>query len=381
LIGIYIQNVAERLMIEYISVALLGSNTQTPTTGVYVFYKVFGMECIRGMIFKHLTNYYDRYLAVYSLVEVGLISTRDARKMIESCAHFSTAPSSSSSSSSSSVHGHDISYMPENGQRIVRRMLDLVENRKRVEKVIGSEAVVGYVPERHCQHAWVDDDTVVEVMVGDPDVRASKSRCKHVFCLTDKDMEGIGYSLEMNPYHTAKYPMHMYKVLEVAEVAMRKYGSWEGLMDAKREKEEKRAIKKRNREEEEEHAYEERQNELLPLLKERHLEGQLYMCVPYLHLLKRDDRKAADFVRRLDEWRFFVRETEYVELMHSMHGCAYEVIQSTRQDEENAERVRQVALERWVKKHWNDLESMMAKFEFPASLEDAVESSLIAQLP
>ena len=45
----------------------------------------------------------------------------------------------------------------------------------------------------------------------------------------------------------------------------------------------------------------------------------MHMCVPYLHLLKMDDRKPADLVSCLDEWRLFVRETcEYVELMH---GC------------------------------------------------------------
>ena len=179
-----------------------------------------------------------------------------------------------------------------------------MNNRKRVEEVLGP---VDYCPMYN--KSFVERHNVVAALLSDPDRRCSKARCHELFLVSDKDLEHLQCTFQRNVYHISKYPMHMYKLLEVANVAMKKFGGWDGLQAEMRKRDDKAVA--RHAKLEEKHARNRiaRREELLPLLQERELEDYIDSCSWYLNLAKRNDDKAKAAVEAVDQWRFFSSES------------------------------------------------------------------------
>lgn len=340
---------------------------------------VFGVPLIRDTILACL-SYSDRVFAIFCLVQVGCISKPEAKEIFESWCHNGDTLPQVRADSAWRTHVYNVlhnlgvdflhqdtdeelrerlkpfektlEYMPADCMSICREVYQNLKNRSRVEEVLGP------VQGRLGKVTYVEKHNVVQALLDDPDRRCSKKRCQDLFLVSDKDLKPLEYTYERNIYHVAKYPMHMYKLLEVAKVSMKKYGSWDGLK-AEMEKRQIRA-KGRRAKLEEKHARDKiaRREELMPLLRERGLEDFIDNCPHYLNLARRNDDKAAKEVSALDEWRFFSTETtEFPEWEYFPYS-------------------RRLALFFWVRKHMNTLEDDLQAFTFPPSL---VEKARVEQ--
>ena len=332
---------------------------------------VFGVPLIRDAILACL-SYSDRVFAIFSLVQVGCISKPEAKDIFDSWCHNSnTLPQGQVDSACRTrvynvLHNLNIrfhyeetdeelrerlkpfaktlEYMPADCMSICRDVYKSLENRARVEEVLGPvQGCLGKV-------TYVERHNVVQALLDDPDRRCAKRRCQDVFLVSDKDLKPLECTRERNRIPGANHPKRMYKLLEVAKISMEKYGSWDGLQVEM----EKRQIlgKGRQKKLEEKHARDRiaRREEMMARLRERGLEDFIDRCSDYLNLARRNDEKAARAVVALDEWRFFSRETsEFPEWEYMPFS-------------------RRHALHFWVREHMNTLEDDLRAFTFPPSL-------------
>mmetsp|Transcript_6140 Transcript_6140/g.12021 ORF Transcript_6140/g.12021 Transcript_6140/m.12021 type:complete len:425 (+) Transcript_6140:158-1432(+) len=153
-----------------------------------------------------------------------------------------------------------LTYMPAEAIGQVRRYRKHLKSVKRLEDLVGKKTVASltwlqdsetpyYMMLRRDQIS--PDDTFEDRLLKDiyddkNEHRMPKTHCMNAFCLSGPEMDGLPvrtYKTAPNP-HSAIYPMKLYLLEPVLELAIKKFGSWEKFLDARVKKSDRREKKR-----------------------------------------------------------------------------------------------------------------------------------------